>query len=92
MDDERSVPGAYRKKLVRFEKFFSKIAPTLEAFASDHNLLIEKYAHLLAEWAFWFRHPKGGTGQIEVILTEADQSIRAAPSWCIDVWQKGRLD
>ena len=46
--------------------WFAPIAPVLEAFASRHNLRVDKYYHHESSWAFRFNHPRGGQASITV--------------------------
>jgi hypothetical protein len=53
-------PNFATEELPALEVFFRPLKPALERFATDHNLMIERYYHDLPAWDFRFRHPKGG--------------------------------
>lgn len=77
----------WKKEFVELEAFFSRISEVLEDFAATHNLMIEKYPHHGPEWAFMFRHPNGGVGQIEVEKS-GDDHVIVRLSWHIDDYDK----
>lgn len=72
----------WEKKLPKVEIFFGKISKVLEDFANDHNLLIGKYYRQWPAWTFIFRHPKGGSGKIEVEKA-GSRSVIVRSSWYI---------
>ena len=77
----------WKKEFLELETFFGKISETLEDFAATYNLMIEKYPHHGPEWAFRFRHPNGGVGQIEVEKSGHDHVI-VRHSYHIDDYDK----
>ncbi len=65
--------GYYTKEeWQKIEAFFESISQTLNKFAQEHNLHIEKYYHEGQDWTFQFSHPLGGVGQIQVMKREGD--------------------
>ena len=72
----------WEKKRPKVEEFFGKISNVLEDFASTHNLSIDKYVRQWPCWIFVFRHPKGGSGGIQVEKA-GNRSVIIRPSWCI---------
>src|SRR3989339_132372 len=76
-------PNFEQEDLPLLQAFFAKISPVLDDFSKVHNLCIEKYPHDGPEWAFLFKHPIGGMGQIEVERSD-ENSILIRLSWCID--------
>lgn len=77
----------WKKEFFELEAFFGEISEVLEDFAATYNLMIEKYPHHGPEWAFMFRHPNGGVGQIEVEKSGQDHVI-IRNSWHIDDYNK----
>ena len=67
---------------------FGPIGPKLTAFANQHNLLIEKYWHQEPSWRFSFRHPRGGTGCLEVLAKEKATFMMSTFYW-IDNYELG---
>jgi|SRR5581483_2837202 len=65
------------------ERFFAPIAETLETFARQHNLKLERYYHDAPVWQFTFRHPAGGIGKIEV-SRHGEEKIRPSLAWWFD--------
>lgn len=79
-------PNFETEELPLLEAFFARISPVLESFSNTHNLLVEKYYHEGPSWSFLFKHPLGGSGQIEVEKTE-DDCILLRKSWSIDDYE-----
>ena len=68
--------GTHPEELRRLDRLvFSKIATLVEGFARRHRLLIRKYYHDGSSWDLAFRRKAGGTGQIEVVLTNPGISV-----------------
>lgn len=68
-------------------RLFEKLTPVLLAFASQHSMLVQKFAHNYNMWVFHFLHPKGGVGNIEIGAYPLDgDAFRAtiASHWWID--------
>ncbi|MHC4213515.1 MAG: hypothetical protein ACYSWP_09110 [Planctomycetota bacterium] len=76
-------PNFEKEELPLLEAFFAKISSVLEDFSSSHNMQINKYYHEGPSWAFMFKHPVNGTGQIEVEKVN-DNFVLIRKSWTID--------
>lgn len=62
---------------------FAPYAEAFEAFASTHNLHIEKYTHEAPLWSFCFAHPRGGQAKLDLSIDE-EGNITLASVWWID--------
>lgn len=80
-------PNFDSEELPQLEAFFAPLTPTLERFATHHNLAVDKYYHQLPSWEFRFRHPKGGEAYVEVRRAD-DSSIRIAKAWWQDDYDR----
>ncbi len=67
--------------------FFSRISDVLKEFADTHNITIEKYVQNGPRWTFFFRHPKGGLGQIEIDKS-GDEQVTVYPLWSVRDYEK----
>ena len=66
-----------------FKKVFSLIAPTVEKFANEHQLFIEKYYYGGPNWTLVFGRKIGGVAQIYMnYLSDNNFIIRAM--WYVD--------
>ncbi len=66
---------------------FELLEPDLAAFAERHSLFVRKYIHNYPIWGFYFRHPSGGRGavQLTVIRKVADEFAAAVGGeWHVD--------
>ena len=66
--------------------FFSRISDVLKEFADSHNITINKYYHNGPNWAFLFRHPEGGLGQI--VIDKGDEQVTVYPVWSVRDYEK----
>lgn len=73
----------FRDDFLNIQAFFGEISPILEAFASRHNLQIEKYYHESPSWSFLFRHPRRGVAKIDA-KRESDCEIKISAAWWYD--------
>ena len=70
--------GTHPEELKQVERLvFAKIAPIAESFAEKHRLLIRKYYHDGSSWDMMFKKKTGGTGMIEILLTQPGISVLA---------------
>ena len=67
--------------------FFERLSPILLAFTTAHDVAIDKYYHDSPSWAFRFRHPKGGVGNLEVKRV-SESTVRVNKFWYIDEYEK----
>src|SRR5262245_7698730 len=70
------------------ERFFRPIATCLEQFASEHNLLIERYYHDAPVWSLRFDHPAGGSATIDVARAVVGGSVTVTGTWWLDVYRE----
>ena len=78
-------PDWSKKELPKLKVFFGRIAPVLKKFAKDHNLKIEKYHHQCPSWRLFFRHPKGGLGQLNAHKLLGDnEHVFISGIWSLD--------
>ena len=61
-------------EVAEIKAFFRKIARTLNQFAEEHNLKIEKYYNRGPSWDFLFRHPEGGSCYVEVRMDDKEHA------------------
>jgi hypothetical protein len=47
---------------------FERLEPDLVAFAEKHSLFVRKYIHNYPMWGFYFRHPAGGRGSVQLTV------------------------
>jgi len=80
-------PNFAEEELPALEAFFRPLAPTLERFASEHHLLIDRYYHDGPGWDFRFRHPRGGEAYVEV-RRAADGAIKIIKMWWQDDYER----
>jgi len=66
-----------------YDSRFAPYAEGLEAFASTHNLLIERYYHDTPMWSFCFSHPRGGQAKLDLSIDESG-AINLQTVWWID--------
>ena len=66
----------------QLERFFAPVAPDIHGFASQHNLLLEKYYHEAPMWSLCLAHPAGGQARIDV--ARAEDGLRIGASWWLD--------
>lgn len=45
---------------------FEQLTPYLHRFSERHSLFVRKYLHNQPLWGFYFRHPRGGTGMLQL--------------------------
>jgi hypothetical protein len=83
-------PNWYREVKPKLDAFFGQIADMLEEFATNHNLLIDKYYHQGDDWTFRFRHPQGGSAAIQVNRHESD-GVMIGAAWQIADYDSGTL-
>lgn len=48
---------------------FEQLEPDLAAFAERHSLFVRKYIHNYPMWGFYFRHPSGGEGSVQLTVS-----------------------
>ena len=64
--------------LAEYERFFSPLAPMLEAFAEQRNLRIETYHRGQPNWSFLFRMAEEGSlGHLQVLRVGHDHVLVA---------------
>jgi hypothetical protein len=66
---------------------FEHLKPELTVFAERHSLFVRKYIHNYPMWGFYFRHPSGGRGavQLSVIRKVPDEFAAAVGGeWHVD--------
>lgn len=80
-------PKFHEDELPALEAFFTPIADVLTHFASDHNLMLDKYYHQSPSWRLNFRHPKGGIASIDV-MKESDHTLKIYGYWWLDDFDK----
>lgn len=71
-----------------YDRFFVPLAGSLEAFAEQNRLRIEKYYHDAPTWSLLFRHPKGGVAKVEVTKNTETQ-VGIGGIWWIDDYDAG---
>jgi hypothetical protein len=65
---------------------FKYIADRLDRFAEKHNLKVEKYYQNMPFWNFFFNHPLGGYGRIDIACE--DHNVYLIKWWTIDDYDK----
>jgi hypothetical protein len=66
---------------------FGRLEPDLAAFAEKHSLFVRKYIHNYPMWGFYFLHPSGGRGavQLTIIHKAADEfAATVGGEWHVD--------
>ena len=63
--------------------YFNNISAILFKFASDFNLMIDKYYHNSKSWTFRFKHPKGGGGSVSLFY-ENGENCSIGNAWHIN--------
>lgn len=48
---------------------FEQLEPGLAGFAERHSLFVRKYIHDYPMWGFYFRHPSGGKGSVQLTVS-----------------------
>jgi len=69
------------------EAWFAPLAEELAAFASSHNLLVDKYYHGSPCWTFRFNHPKGGQTSVRICLQGPD-AAGVGSVWHVDDYDR----
>lgn len=69
--------------IAELERFFAPVAHHIDDFASQHNLLLEKYYHEAPMWSLGFAHPAGGQARLDVARTK-DDGLSVGASWWLD--------
>jgi len=77
----------HKGEFEELERFFRPVAGALEEFASNHNLLLERYYHDAPAWSLRFTHPAGGSATIDVARGPGE-SITVAGTWWLDVYSE----
>ena len=81
-------PNFATEELPALEAFFNPLAPVLERFADEHNLVVDRYYHDAPSWDFRFRHPSGGEAYVEVRRAGEDV-INIVTAWWQDDFAAG---
>jgi hypothetical protein len=66
---------------------FELLEPDLGAFAEKHSLFVRKYIHNYPMWGFYFRHPSGGRGSVQLTIARkpgGEFAAAVAGEWHID--------
>lgn len=79
--------GMHKGEFEELEAFFRPVANAVEEFASNHNLLLERYYHDAPAWSLRFAHPAGGSATISV-ARESSESIVVSGTWWLDVYSE----
>jgi len=66
---------------------FASYANDFEAFASAHNLLIQKYYHDGPTWSFCFAHPRGGQAKLDLTIGDSG-TLTLETVWWIDSYSR----
>jgi len=84
----------HKVELRKLKQFFSKISSVLEDFADAHNLEIDnksyhQFPFAFPAWSFFFSHPKGGFGQIQVKKKD-EHGVEVYPVYWINEHKTGK--
>jgi len=64
------------------------IGGTIETFAEDHGMYLDKYYHDGQGWSLLFRRRKGGVGKVEVTLMDPEEKkFNITAMWWVDNWE-----
>jgi len=79
--------GMREGEFEELERYFRPVASALEEFASNHNLLLERYYHDAPAWSLRFAHPAGGSATVDVTRGSAG-SFTVSGTWWLDVYRE----
>jgi hypothetical protein len=65
------------------DELFAPYSGQLEKLARKHNLKISKYKYDMPQWDFFFLHPKGGVGRVEIQIPQTNR-VAMLKWWWID--------
>jgi hypothetical protein len=76
--------GSYGQRM-----FFNLVGPRLESLALAHNLKLEKWFKDAPIWALHFRHPRGGSGRVDVAPSGdfPEDGADLDASWALDDYE-----
>ncbi len=66
---------------------FDTLTPWLADFAEQHSLFVRKYLHNQPMWSFYFKHPLGGTGMLQLTIGRDQSKVlqaSTAGAWYVD--------
>lgn len=85
-----NLDGHLKKEGEESLPFFTTLEPSFASFAERHSLFVRKWLHNYPMWGFFFRHPLGGTGSLQLSIYRQGGTFVAALAggWHVDNQEK----
>jgi len=81
-DDKNEMSAsAMRQQSDSLNQLFEPYEETLIEFATNHNLLIDKYYHGSSTWSLCFEHPSGGNAKITLSIDKQGSAFLRSIWW-----------